>query len=139
MADIFISYAREDRSRIEPLARALAERGWSVWWDRRFRPGEDIDRRISEELAAARCIIVAWSNSALKSPWVRDEAAEGRDRNVLASVLLEQVMPPLGFRAFHAADLSGWRGQRDDELEKLLIDIGEISWSSRRAEQRRLG
>ena len=32
MADIFISYAKEDRARIEPLAKALAEQGWSVWW-----------------------------------------------------------------------------------------------------------
>ena len=30
MADIFISYANEDRSRVEPLAKALDEKGWSV-------------------------------------------------------------------------------------------------------------
>ena len=69
---------------------------------------------------------MAWSNSALESPWVGDEAAEGRDRGVLASILLEQVQPPLGFRGFHAADLSHWQGQPDEEIEKLLTDVGEI-------------
>jgi hypothetical protein len=35
MSDIFISYASEDRSKAEPLAKALEEQGWSVFWDRR--------------------------------------------------------------------------------------------------------
>ena len=30
MSDIFVSYAREDRDRIQPVLRAL-ERHWSVW------------------------------------------------------------------------------------------------------------
>ena len=30
MSDIFISYAREDRPRVEHLAEALEQRGWSV-------------------------------------------------------------------------------------------------------------
>jgi hypothetical protein len=33
MSDIFISYAREDRPRVERLAAALEQCGWSVWWD----------------------------------------------------------------------------------------------------------
>ena len=31
MADIFISYAREDERRVAPLAAALESRGWSVF------------------------------------------------------------------------------------------------------------
>jgi hypothetical protein len=38
MADIFLSYAREDESRVQPLADVLAQHGWSVFWDRRI-PG----------------------------------------------------------------------------------------------------
>ena len=37
MADIFISYASEDRNKAEELAETLRARGWSVWWDERFR------------------------------------------------------------------------------------------------------
>lgn len=35
MADIFLSYASEDRERIVPLARLLEGCGWSVFWDRK--------------------------------------------------------------------------------------------------------
>jgi hypothetical protein len=31
VADIFLSYATEDRERARVLADVLAERGWSVW------------------------------------------------------------------------------------------------------------
>jgi hypothetical protein len=33
MADIFISYASEDRDRVMPIIKALEEQGWSTWWD----------------------------------------------------------------------------------------------------------
>ena len=50
MADIFISYASEDRLRAEPLAKALEEQGWSVWWDRTIPPGETFDQVIATQL-----------------------------------------------------------------------------------------
>ena len=40
MGDIFISYAREDRNRIKPLAEALEKQGWSVFWDRTIPAGQ---------------------------------------------------------------------------------------------------
>ncbi len=38
MADIFLSYASEDRERVIPLVEALQADGFSVWWDRNIRP-----------------------------------------------------------------------------------------------------
>ena len=46
MNDIFISYARHDRKRVEPLAQALAAQGWSVWWDRDIPSGKSFDEFI---------------------------------------------------------------------------------------------
>ena len=37
MPDIFISYSREDESRIINLVSELETHGWSVFWDRRIR------------------------------------------------------------------------------------------------------
>jgi hypothetical protein len=39
MADIFISYAHEDRTTVQALAEALEER-WTVWWDQDLRTGD---------------------------------------------------------------------------------------------------
>ena len=33
MADIFFSYKREDRGRVEPIVRLLEREGLKVWWD----------------------------------------------------------------------------------------------------------
>lgn len=63
MADIFISYARADAAHVEPLAQALTEQGWSVWWDRSIIPGSTFDDVIEAELNAARCVIVVWSQA----------------------------------------------------------------------------
>ena len=61
MADIFISYAREDRTRVQPVAAALSAHGWTVWWDRQIHGGKSFDQVIAEALAGARCVLAVWS------------------------------------------------------------------------------
>ena len=124
MSDIFISYAREDRPRVEHLAEALEQRGWSVWWDPDIRTGEDFGRMIHTVLHAARCVIVVWSHQSIASPWVKDEAQVGRERGVLLPVCIDAVAPPLGFRQLQTVDLTGWRpASPGSAFEKLVTDI----------------
>jgi len=126
MADIFLSYAREDMNRAEALAAALESRGWSVWWDRRIPAGKDFNAHLQEELDAARCIVVLWSKASTASQFVRDEAGEGLDGR-LVPVLIEHVKQPLGFRQLQAADLVGWDGVRPhDSFERFVHAIAGI-------------
>jgi hypothetical protein len=74
MADILISYARQDRDRIGKLAAALEAAGFSVWRDRHIAGGAEFSKDIERELAAATVVIVAWSERAIESRWVKDEA-----------------------------------------------------------------
>ena len=127
MADIFLSYAREDEPRARQLATALELRGWSVWWDRQIPHGKDFNAHIAEHLDAARCIIVLWSAMALASKFVRDEAAEGLNDGRLIPCLLEAVRPPLGFRQLQTANLTDWNSRvSHDEFERLVGSIAAI-------------
>jgi formylglycine-generating enzyme required for sulfatase activity len=110
MADIFISYASEDRAAAVRLADALAGQGWSVWWDPEIPPGETWDEVIEAELDAARCVVVLWSRTSVGKPWVRLEASEGQKRKILVPARIEDVTPPLAFRLIQAAPLMDWQG-----------------------------
>jgi hypothetical protein len=109
-ADIFLSYAHEDRERIRPLVAAFEAEGWSVWWDRRIPAGGTFDEVIGERLEAARSVVVVWSHASVRKNWVKEEAEEGLLRGVLVPVLLEATNPPRGFRRIQAADLENWEG-----------------------------
>ena len=110
MADVFISYANEDRARAQDLAFALEEYGWSIWWDRSIVAGETFDDVIERELNSAKSVVVLWSRASILSEWVRNEAAEAAKRGVLVPAAIDGVSPPLEFRRKQTVNLAGWDG-----------------------------
>jgi len=40
LADIFVSYSRQDKALVVPLVALLEAEGWSVWWDPDVHGGE---------------------------------------------------------------------------------------------------
>ena len=127
MADIFISYSSEDKSRVKAIAEALEHNGWTVWWDRQIPVGQRFDTVIEQELSKARCVIVIWTQRSVTSEWVKNEASEAAQRNILAPVLLEDVKIPLAFRRIEAAQLTTWKGERNHpELEILFSAVTAI-------------
>jgi len=123
MHDVFISYARDDRARVERLADAfVAARGWSVWWDSELQAGEPFPRRIQEVLADSRCVVVVWSRRAVQSDWVVAEATEGWERGILVPVRVDECEPPLPFRQTHAVDLGHWKGSPTDGAFLALLE-----------------
>ena len=118
MADIFISYAREDRERAKELAGVLERRGWSVWWDRLIPAGGSFNRIIEEELTRAKCVIVLWSRHSVESNYVQNEAGEADRRSVLVPVLVEDVRIPLPFRHLQATPV--------EDLDHIVTSIGAL-------------
>jgi tetratricopeptide (TPR) repeat protein len=121
MASVFLSYSRDDVERIRPIAAALEKAGHDVWWDRRIGGGQEFSGAIEEALESSQAVVVAWSQSAVKSAWVRDEAGHGRDTKHLIPVTLDGCLPPLGFRQYQTIDLSNGNGRATSPaLEPLL-------------------
>jgi len=127
MADIFISYASEDRNRVIPVVKALERHGWSVWWDRIIPPGKTFAKVIEEALGAARCLIVLWTAASVKSDWVSNEAAEGARRGILIPALLDDVEIPFEFKRIQAANLTDWR-ERSGQGCSPGSDTSSGSW-----------
>src|SRR5438067_1659094 len=100
MASVFLSYDHEDSARAAPLAAALEAHGHSVWWDRHIHGGAEYNSAIETAVEGSDAVIVLWSEKSVRSAWVRDEAAEGRDRGCLIPVLIDAVKPPMGFRQY---------------------------------------
>lgn len=125
MADIFVSYASEDRDRVRALVDVLEEHGWSVWWDRTLHAGPRFDLEIEKALDAARCVVVVWSCDAIKSDWVHGEASEGLRRGILVPAAFDSATPPLQFRRNQTARLFEWPGA-PGELPMLIAGVKAV-------------
>ena len=114
--DVFISYKREDRLRVEPLVECLRSANLRVWWDAEIPGGSTWRGEILRQLHRAKCVLVIWSEGSVSSDadFVHEEAGFGKQRGILLPVSLDDVSPPLGFGQVQALDLIGWTGDPDD-------------------------
>lgn len=108
MADVFISYAREDLKRAQLLAEALLAEGFSVWWDHDLVGGDNFREQIDQVIASAKVAIVIWSEHSVGSRFVRDEASRANDRGVLLPVVIGDVSPPIGFGEIQTIQFKRW-------------------------------
>ncbi|MDQ5767317.1 TIR domain-containing protein [Thiothrix subterranea] len=114
MNDIFLSYSTKDRDRLKPLFQALAQQGWSVFWDHQsIHTGENWHRKIEEAINNSRCVVVVWSKHSIHSEWVLEEASRGKARDVLLPIRIDAIEPPFGFGMRQAGDFTGWNGKGD--------------------------
>jgi hypothetical protein len=139
MADIFLSYAAEDRERARVLAETLGRDGYEVWWDRTIPPGRVFDEVIQEALQGARCVVVLWSDASVRSNWVKAEADDALSRGRLVPALIAPVLPPFEFRRIHAANLAEWSGDHDDPEYRTLLGAVRQRLAGRNARGARSG
>lgn len=142
MADVFISYASENRELALKLSDAIKSSGKSVWIDQRLNTGE-YRLQIADELRNARAVIVIWTPESIESRWVLDEADRASNHKKLVPIQVRPTDPngspipfeiPLGFGQIHALDFTGWAGDAaSPQIKSLLENLGKVD-SNRWAE-----
>ncbi|MGH6964210.1 MAG: TIR domain-containing protein, partial [Phenylobacterium sp.] len=123
MSDVFLSYKAEDRPRLRQLVAALEADGLSLWWDAQIEGGATWRQSIQEQLDAARCVVVVWSKRSVgpEGRFVHDEATRAQHRGVYLPILIDPVLPPLGFGETQALSLAGWKGDRADPRYQAML------------------
>jgi len=113
MADVVISYGRDQEPMAGIVARALEADGYSVWWDHDIPAHKAYAALIEEKFQGAKAVIVIWSPSAVKSEWVRAEADLARSQQKLIQISVQDTIPPLPFSQIQFAAISAWDGTPD--------------------------
>lgn len=109
MADVFISYAREDRGQAQALADYLRSQGVEVWWDEQILSSDDFYDVILAALSRAKAAVVIWTKHSVKSRFVRDEARFALHHDKLVATKengLEVIEIPFGFQSQHTDDIA---------------------------------
>jgi hypothetical protein len=96
VADVFLSYAREDRDVAGRLAFLFELEGWSCWWDPQIALGDDFRPVVTEQIHAAAAAVVLWSPSARASTWVAWETKRARAAGKLVQLALPEMGVPVG-------------------------------------------
>jgi hypothetical protein len=113
MADVFISYARENQGFAERIAEAVRREGYSVFWDDDLPPHLSYGEVITGEIAHAKAAIVVWSRDAAASEWVRAEADLARGHKKLIQTVIDETLPPMPFNQIQCAAIGDWNGEHD--------------------------
>jgi formylglycine-generating enzyme required for sulfatase activity len=127
MAEVFISYKKEDSASAERVAAGLREAGFAVWWDNELTPRMAWDAMLEREIEQAVAVVVLWTPRSVHSEWVRTEAHYGQDRGKLVPALIERCELPIAFMLRQTVDLTAWNGDRSDRnWRKLLTWIADL-------------
>jgi hypothetical protein len=130
MADVFISFARDDAKTAQRLKQALSRFGLSVFFDQDVLVGgADFTSAMADALRSARAVVVLLSASTRRGQWVQEEMASALEQKpgpLLVPVLLDRhakdnwVWPLLANRP--AIELT----DRPDDLDTVASTLGAL-------------
>jgi hypothetical protein len=123
MADVFLSYKREDAPKVQHLVQLLRADGFSVWWDFEIAPDAPWEETIERELEAAANVIVVWSQKSVVSENVKAEARRARQKGNLQQVYIEACTPPLFFGERQGVDLRSLQSNSDANFRSLVAAL----------------
>jgi hypothetical protein len=85
--------------------------------------GRPFDQQIENAIQESTVALVVWSQSSVKSRWVRAEAAFALDKDKLIPVIADGCDPPLQFLHIHSISMADWHKTEDDAVFKKLAAL----------------
>lgn len=113
MADVVICHAPENEATLRQLADAVAHAGYDVWHGGADAPDATGTDAVTDQVAAAKAVIVIWSEAAASSEWVKAEANVARGLKKLVQVSADGRPPPIPFDRADMVSVLTWRGEQD--------------------------
>lgn len=131
MVDVFISYARRQRDRVEPLKARFEDMGLDVFFDLEGIDGGAVfPDVITRALDNSKAVLTCWSPVYFTRPWCLIEAREGMNRDILVPVTIEafeRTAPPADLRQVNYYDLTSWQGEDTHEnWNRTLQRLGRL-------------
>jgi TIR domain len=132
MTDIFFSYDREDKHRVQLFCVELQKMGFKVAWDQKILGGQEWEDWIFQQLMAAKAVIVFWSHDSIQSDYVRQEAKLAHKAKKLIPVYIDRLSALekarlMGFDGLQHIELINWKGDAEDAGWKALVEaIGRM-------------
>lgn len=122
--DVFISYSRQDFSKVQKLAGILAPLG-VIWWDEEIVSGTRFWPEIQDKITRARVCLVMVSETSSASDWVAKEISTALDaQRTIIPIRLDASPLPNSVKHLDAIDLRDWDGvSESDQLAQLQRDI----------------
>lgn len=90
-AQIFLSYARRSRLQVDALETWMRDRGFAIWFDRLIEGGGRYPSIIDAQIDASKVALVIWCKHAVRSDWVRYEAARAHSQDKLIPLRLKSL------------------------------------------------
>jgi hypothetical protein len=131
MVDVFISYPRNARARVEPIKARLEALGLDCFFDlENIDGGPNFPDIIDRALRASKTVLCCWSPQYFERPWCMIECRDGLAREIMVPVALERFerfAPPADMRHLNYFDLTAWNGADVHEgWNRTLYAIGKL-------------
>lgn len=129
MADVFLSYARQERNEVIPIKALLEKLGLSVFIDVEGLDGGDhFPQRLEQEIRASRLVVGCWSPVALSRPWVIRECMMAMQAGIILPIQIkpfDDTNMVVSLSTLHYIDLTDFLSE--SSLEKRRNFVGVIS------------
>lgn len=128
MADVFLSYSRDDVERVRRLVQMIERGGLCVFWDHEIEPGAQWSEVLQREMDAAKVVVVVWSEVSVRSRWVQAEASAADQSGKMVPVRIDDVAPPMPFGMVQTFDLSNpFTGPAPEQVEMFNAKLASMT------------